>query len=256
MRIASMTRAAVAAALTLLAAGSAIAAEVKVLASTAIKSSLELLAPQFETASGHKLAITYGASARLVPEIEKGRAFDLAILSATVTDALIEKGALLAATRIDIARSGAGVAVRSGAPPPDIGTVDAFRRTLLAAKSLGYSETGAGGQFLMTMFQHLSIADEMKPKLRLAQPNKPSLQSLADGEIDLGIPQISEALAFPGVDLIGPLPAELQVYTVLPAAVGAKAASPDAAKSLIQFLTARAAIALLKAKGLEPGSPR
>jgi molybdate transport system substrate-binding protein len=256
MKIASMMRAAIGAAVALLAAGSATAAEVKVLASTAIKSSLEVLAPQFEAASGHKLAIAYGASARLVPEIEKGRTFDLAILSATVTDALIEKGALLAATRIDIARSGAGVAVRSGAPHPDIGTVDAFRRALLAAKSLGYSETGAGGQFLMSMFEHLGIADAMKPKLTLARPNKPSLQSLADGEIDLGIPQISEALAFPGVDLVGPLPAELQVYTVLPAAVGTRAESPEAAKALIRFLTAPAAIALLKAKGLEAGSPR
>jgi molybdate transport system substrate-binding protein len=256
MRIALTMRAAVAAIVALLLAGNAGAAEVKVLASTAIKSSLEVLAPRFEASSGHKLAITYGASARLVPQIEKGAPFDLAVLSATATDALIEKGALVAATRIDIARSGAGVAVRAGAPHPDIGTVDAFRRTLLAAKSLGYSETGAGGQFLISMFQHLGIAEEMKPKLRLAQPNKPSLQSLADGEIDLGIPQISEALAFPGVDLIGPLPAELQVYTVLPAAVGAKAESPAAAQALIQFLTAPAAVALLKAKGLEPGSPR
>lgn len=251
-----MMKAAAAAALALLGAASANAAEIKVLTSTAIKSSLEVLAPQFEESSGHKLVITTGASLRLAPEIEKGRPFDLAILSATVTDALIEKGVLLAATRSEIARSGAGVAVQAGAPHPDISSVEAFRRTLLAAKSIGYSETGAGGQFLMGMFQQLGIDKEMKPKLRLAQPNRPSLQSLADGEVDLGIPQISEALAFPGVDLIGPLPAELQIYTVLAAAVGAKAESPQAAEAFIGFLTAPAAVALLKAKGLEPGSPR
>jgi molybdate transport system substrate-binding protein len=229
------------------------AAEIKVIASTAIKTALEALAPQFEAASEHKLSIAYGASARLVPEIEKGRPFDLAILSAPVTDALIGSGKLVASTRIDVARSGAGVAVRQGTPRPDIGRADAMRRRLLAAKSLGYSETGAAGHFLMGMFQHLGIAEEMKPKLRLAQPGKTSLQALADGEIDLNIPQISEAISFPGVDLVGPLPTELQVYTVLPAAVAAHAANPDAASALIRFLTAPGAIAVIKAKGLEPG---
>lgn len=241
------------AAAALAAAAPANAAEVKVIASTAIKTALEALAPQFEAASEHKLVIAYGASARLLPDIEKGQPFDLLLLTASVTDRLIASGKLVAATRIDIARSGAGVAVRQGTPRPDIGTVDAFRRTLLAAKSLGYSETGAAGQFLAGMFQPLGIAEEMKPKLRLAQPNKPSLQALADGEIDLTIPQISEAISFPGVDLVGPLPGELQVYTVLPAAVAGHAANPEAAKALIRFLTAPGAIAVIKAKGLEPG---
>jgi molybdate transport system substrate-binding protein len=240
-------------ALALFAAGTADASEVKVLASTAIKTALEVLAPQFETASGHKLVITYGASARLQPEIEKGSAFDLAILSTSVTDALVKQGRLVAATRVDIARSGAGVAVRKGTPRPDISTPESFKRALLAAKTLGYSETGASGQFLTTMFQRLGIAEEMKPKLRLARPNQPSLQALADGEIDIGIPQISEALAFPGVELVGPLPPELQVYTVLPAAVATNANSPDAAKALLKFLAAPAAISVLRAKGLEPG---
>ena len=241
------------AAMALAAALPANAAEIKVIASTAIKTALEALAPQFEAASEQKLSITYGASARLVPEIEKGRPFDLAILSASVTDALLGSGKLVASTRIDVARSGAGVAVRQGAPRPDIGTVDAMRRTLLAAKSLGYSETGAAGQFLMGMFQQLGIAEEMKPKLRLAQPGKTSLQALAEGEIDLNIPQISEAISFPGVDLVGPVPSELQVYTVLPAAVATHAANPEAAKALIRFLTGPGAIAVIKSKGLEPG---
>jgi molybdate transport system substrate-binding protein len=249
MKIAAMIIAAAA----LAAAAPADAADVKVVASTAIKTALDALAPHFEGKSEHKLLISYGASARLVPEIENGRAFDLAILSASVTDALVASGKLVAATRIDIARSGAGVAVRHGAPRPDIGTVDAFRRTLLATKSIGYSETGAAGQFLMGMFQRLGIAEEMKGKLKLSQPGKTSLQALADGEIDLNIPQISEAISFPGVDLLGPLPPELQVYTVLPAAVAGNAASPQPAKALIRFLTEPAAVSVLKAKGLEPG---
>jgi molybdate transport system substrate-binding protein len=226
---------------------------VKVLASTAIKTALETLAPQFESATHHKLLITYGASARLLPEIEKGAAFDLAILSTAVTDALVKQGRLVGATRVDIARSGAGVAVRKGAPKPDISTTESFKRALLEAKSLGYSETGATGQFLMAMFQRLGITEQMKPKLKLARPNEPSLKALADGEIDIGIPQISEALVFPGVDYVGPLPPDVQVYTVLPAAVATHAASPDAAKALLAFLATPAAIAVLKAKGLEPG---
>jgi molybdate transport system substrate-binding protein len=236
-----------------LVAGIANAAEVKVLASTAIKTALETLAPQFESATHHKLLITYGASARLLPEIEKGAAFDLAILSTAVTDALVKQGRLVGATRVDIARSGAGVAVRKGAPKPDISTTESFKRALLEAKSLGYSETGATGQFLMAMFQRLGITEQMKPKLKLARPNEPSLKALADGEIDIGIPQISEALVFPGVDYVGPLPPNVQVYTVLPAAVATHAASPDAAKALLAFLATPAAIAVLKAKGLEPG---
>jgi molybdate transport system substrate-binding protein len=233
--------------------GTADASEVKVLASTAIKTALEVLAPQFETAANHKLFIVYGASARLQPEIEKGEAFDLAILSTAVTDALIKQGKLVAATRVDIARSGAGVAVRKGAPKPDISTTESFKQALLNAKSLGYSEAGASGQFLMAMFQHLGIAEEMRPKLKLARPNQPSLQALADGEIDIGIPQISEALVFPGVDLVGPLPPDVQVYTVLPAAVATNAENPDAARALLEFLATPAAISVLRAKGLEPG---
>ena len=233
--------------------GTADASEVRILASTAIKTALEVLAPQFETAADHKLFIVYGASARLQPEIEKGEAFDLAILSLSVTDALIKEGKLVAAARVDIARSGAGVAVRKGAPKPDISTTESFKQVLLSAKSLGYSETGATGQFLMAMFQRLGIAQEMRPKLKLARPNQPSLQALADGEIDIGIPQISEALVFPGVDLVGPLPPDVQVYTVLPAAVATNAQNPDAAKALLRFLAAPAAISVLRAKGLEPG---
>ena len=233
--------------------GAADASEVRVLASTAIKTALQVLAPQFENAANHKLFIVYGASARLQPEIEKGEAFDLAILSTAVTDALIKEGKLVPATRVDIARSGAGVAVRKGAPKPDISTTESFKQVLLDAKSLGYSETGASGQFLMAMFQRLGIAQEMRPKLKLARPNQPSLQALADGEIDIGIPQISEALVFPGVDLVGPLPPDVQVYTALPATVATNAQNPDGAKALLEFLATPAAVSVLRAKGLEPG---
>jgi molybdate transport system substrate-binding protein len=228
--------------------------EVEVLASTAIKTALEALAPEFEHATKHKLVITFGASGRLRPEIEAGRAFNLAILSASVVDALVKRGKLVASTRVVIARSGAGIAVRKGVPRTDVSTTETVKRALLGAKSLGYSETGATGQFLMAMFERLGITNEMKPKLILSRPGKTSLQALADGEIDLSIPQISEALAAPGVELLGPLPPELQVYTVLSAAVATMTEDPDGAKALLEFLRTPAAIAVLKAKGLDPGA--
>ncbi len=252
MRKAAIT-AAMVLALAVCTAGTASAAEVKVLASTAIKTVLEELTPQFEKAAKHKLVITYGASARLEPEIEKGAVFDLAILSTAVIDAQVRQGRLVPETRIDVARSGAGLAVRKGAPKPDIGTTEAFKRALLAAKSLGYSKTGMTGQFLMDILQRLGITEEMKPKLKLSRPGQQTMKALADGEVDVVLPQISEALVFPGVDLVGPLPPEIQVYTVIPAAVATSAKEPEAAKELLKFLATPAAIKVLKAKGLEPG---
>jgi molybdate transport system substrate-binding protein len=234
-------------------AATANAAETKLLASTAIRSALQELAPQFEKATGNKLVITYGASLRLQQTIEKGEAFDLAILSTAVVDALAKQGKLVVATRVDVARSGAGVAVRRGSPRPDVSTPEAVKRALLSANSIGYSDTGAASQFLSGMFEKLGIAAEVKPKLKLARPDQPSLVALANGDIDLAIPQISEALETSGVDLAGPLPTSLQTYTVLPAAVGTNAANPADAKALLNFLATPAALSVLRAKGLEPG---
>ena len=229
------------------------AAEVKVLASTAIRSALQELTPQFESVSGNKLVVTYGASLRLQQAIEKGEPFDLAILSTAVTDSLVKQGKLVVATRVDVARSGAGVAVRTGAPKPDVSNPEAVKRALLNAKSIGYSETGAASQFMLTMFEKLGIVSEMKAKMKLSRADQPSLMALANGEIDIAIPQISEALETPGVDLAGPLPPQLQSYTVLPAAIGTNAAHPVDAKALLNFLATPEAISVFRAKGLEPG---
>lgn len=252
MRNAAMSMA-MALALAICTTGGANADDVKVIASTAIKTALQEIAPQFEKASEYKLAITFGASARLQPELEKGEPFDLAILSTAVADALVKAGKLVAASRVDIARSGAGVAVRKGAPKPDISTVDAFKRALLATKSLSYSDAGATGQFMFAMFDKLGITAEMKPKLRMPRPGQASMQALAEGEVDMVLPQISEVVMYPGVELVGPLPPELQVYTVLPAAISTAAKSPQGAAALLKYMATPPAIAVLKAKGLEPG---
>jgi molybdate transport system substrate-binding protein len=240
-------------AVAILTAGAAEAAEVKVLASNAVKTALEELAPRFEKGNEHKLTFTFNAAAALKTEIEKGAQFDLAILTAPAVDDLIKQGKLVAATRADIARSGAGVAIKKGAPKPDISTTEAFKRTLLDAKSIGYVEQGATGIYLKGLFERLGIADQLKAKTKLLPPSNPAAHAVANGEAEIGMTQISEILPYAGAELVGPLPAAIQLYSVFPAAVGSAAREPDAAKALIKFLQTPAAAAVLKAKGLGPG---
>jgi len=220
-------------ALALFTAGAVDAAEIKVLASNALKTALEELGPQFEKASEHKLSFTFNAAVPLKAEIEKGVAFDVAILSAPITEDLVKQGKLVAATRADIARSGAGLAVKRGAPKPDISTTEAFKRKGL--------------------FERLGIAEQLKSKTKLLPPSNPAAQAVANGEAEIGMTQISEILPYAGAELVGPLPAEIQLSSVYSAAVGTGAKEVDAAKAFIKFLTAPTAIPVLKAKGLEPG---
>jgi len=240
----------VAAALAVASAWSAQAADVKVLSSNAVKTALEELAPQFEKATEHKLTITFGTAAGLKTNIENGETFDVAILTAGAVDDLIRQGKV--AARTDLVRSGAGVAVRKGAPKPDISTTDAFKRALMAATSIGYVEQGATGIYLKGLLERLGLAEELRPKIKLLKTN--AAQAVANGEVEIGMTQISEILPFPGAELVGPLPAEIQLNTVFPAGLGASARQPDAAKALIAFLTAPPAAAVFKAKGLEPAN--
>jgi molybdate transport system substrate-binding protein len=189
----------------------------------------------------------------LKAEIEKGATFDLAMLSDAAVDDLIKQGKLVGATRSVIAISGAGVAVRKGASKPDIGTVDAFKRALLNAKSVAYVEQGQTGIYLKALLPRLGIADALKDKIKRLPPENPAAQAVANGEAEIGMTQISEILPYPGAELVGPLPAEIQLSSVYPGAVGTGAKEPDAAKAFIKFLTAPSAIPVLKAKGLEPG---
>jgi molybdate transport system substrate-binding protein len=247
---------AIAAGLSILAffgAGAAAAAEIKVLVSNALKSSMEELAPQFEKATQYKLAITFGAAAELKTSIEKGTPIDLAILTTATTDDLVKEGKLVAAGRVDIARAGAGLAARKGAAKPDISTTEGFRHALLDAKSIAYVEAGATAPYIKSLFERLGIADQIKPKLKPQPTSNPAAKAVANGEAELGITQISEILPYAGAELVGPLPAEIQLYTVYPAALAADTKEGDAARALIKFLTAPAAIAVLKEKGLSPG---
>jgi molybdate transport system substrate-binding protein len=228
------------------------AAEVKVICSNALKTTLEQLAPAFEKATEHKLAITWGATVPLKVDIEKGATFDLTLLTTKAVDDLVGRGKLTAATRTALANSGAGVAVRKGAPKPDISTVEAFKNALLNAKSVAYVEQGGTGIYLKGLLQRLGIADAIKTKVKLLPPENPAAKAIANGEAEIGMTQISEILPYAGAELVGPLPAEIQLTTSFGGAVATSAAQPEAAGALLKFLKGPEAAAVIKAKGLDP----
>ena len=207
------------------------AADIKVISSNALKTTLEQLAPAFEKATEHKLAITWGAAVPLKADIEKGATFDLAVLTTAAIDDLIRQGKLVAATRAALANSGAGVAVRKGATKPDISTVDAFKNALLNAKSVAYVEQGGTGIYLKALLQRLGIADAVKVKLKLLPPENPAAHAIANGEAEIGMTQISEILPYTGAELVGPFPKEIQLTTSFAAAVGTNAQQAEAASS-------------------------
>jgi molybdate transport system substrate-binding protein len=228
------------------------AAEIKVISSNALKTTLEQLAPAFEKATEHKLAFTWGAAVPLKAEIEKGAPFDLAVLTTAAIDDLARQGKLVAATRAALANSGAGVAVRKGAPKPDITTVEAFKSALLNARSVAYVKQGGTGIYLKALLARLGVADALKDKLKLLPPENPAAYAVANGEAEIGMTQISEILPYTGAELVGPFPNEIQLTTSFAAAVGANARQPEAAAALIKFLTAPSAAPVFKAKGLDP----
>jgi molybdate transport system substrate-binding protein len=228
------------------------AAEIKLLASNALKTVLEDIGPQFEKASGHKLAITFGSTGNLTASIDKGTPFDLTIVGADALDGLIKRG-LLVGPRVDIARSGVGVSYRKGAPKPDVSTSAGLKAALLGAKSISFNTVGLSGSHMLSVIDKLGIAAEVRPKVRV--PAVSASEDVAKGLAELGMTQVSEILPYAamGAELAGPLPPELQLYTSFAIAVGAKAEQPAAAKALIDFLRAPAAVPVLKTKGLEPG---
>lgn len=234
------------------AAATAAAAELTVLGATGIKSLVDELGPEFERSSGHKLVVAFGGAAALRRQIDDGEAFDVAILTADVADELIKRGKLVAASRTDLARAGMGVAVRAGARKPDIGSVDALKRALLAAPSVTYARQAETGIYFAGLLERLGIADAMRPKTRSGGGYVAEV--VVAGEAELAIQLVTELLAVRGAALVGPLPAEVQHYVVFTGSVGAQAKDPALARDFLRFLTAPAARSVYGAKGLEPAS--
>lgn len=252
MRIGALGVAAKFGFIALLAQGvSAAAADVKVMAGAAMSGAFAELLPQFERATGHKVVIQYGATGAFKKQIEAGEAFDLVIMGSDGVDDLIKQGKIAGDTRLDIARVGIGVAVREGAPKPDISSVDAFKNTLLNVKSVTYTPESATGPHFAKVLDRLGIAEQVKAKIKPNPPNRVP-EVVAAGEVDLAIGAAPSLLFAKGVQLVGLLPAELQNWFVNTAGVSTAAKQPDAARALIKHVTTPEAAAAIKAKGMEP----
>jgi molybdate transport system substrate-binding protein len=228
--------------------GPARAAEIKVMYPPPLRTVLSELIPQFERSSGHKLAVTYESSWLLVERIQKGEMPDVAVLTVRQADDLIREGKL--ARRVDVARSSIGLAVRAGAPKPDIGSVEAFKRTLLAAKSFARNEGADSGVFMVGLLERLGIAGEMSAKSTLVRRGFVA-ELVAKGEVEMAVQQMPELMAVPGVDAT-PLPPEIQHAIVFSAGIPAAPNAADAVNELTAFLSSPAAAAVIRAKGLEP----
>ena len=224
------------------------AAEVRVFTARAIATVLEKIGPEFERTTGHKLDVVSGFGPVFLRQINAGDPFDVFVSTPQTIDALFKDGKLLADSRTNLVRSGVGVEVRAGAPKPDISSVEAFKQTLLNAKSIGYVPVGGVPQLM----ERLGIADAIKPKATV--PNTDIVSELvAKGELELGVVVITQILTTPGVELVGPLPPEIQFYTVFVGGISANSKAPDAARALLRFLTGPAAVPVIKSQGMEPG---
>jgi len=225
--------------------------DIKVLSALATRQAYLELVPQFERASGRKVATTWAGTVDIVKRISAGDSYDLIIAPKNTIDDFIQGGMVEGGSRIDIARTGIGIAIRRGAQPPDIGSAEALKRALIAAKTVGYS-TGPSGVYLTALFERMGIAAEIKAKSRQVPPGATVGPIVACGEAEIGFQQMSELLHVDGIDVVGPLPAEIQYITVISCAIPTAAKEQDAARALARFLAAPSARDAIEQAGLQP----
>lgn len=236
--------------------GTANAAEINAFISTAIKSVTDEILPPFERAHGHTIRALYAPPGALLRHFEAGEPADIFLTGSDAIDKLIGGGKVLP-DRTDLATTGIGICVRKGAPAPDVATPEAFKRALLAAASVAYVAPAGGsvtGPHIEAVFRRLGIAEPMAAKTKLAAggPNGRVSVLVSSGEAEIGLQQVSELLTNPGVEVIGMLPGDLQQITIYSAGITTSAKQADAARALIQALTAPSAAPIWKAKGLDP----
>jgi molybdate transport system substrate-binding protein len=240
----------------MLLSGAASAAEVRVMISGGLTAAYKALVPEFERATGHKVLTAYGPSmgttTNAIPvRLERGEPADVLIMVGYALDDLAKQGKVISDSRVELVKSPIGVAVKSGTPKPDISTADALKRALLAAKTIAYSDSASGVYVSTEMFGKLGITDAMKDKARKI-PATPVGEIVARGDAEIGFQQISELKPVEGIDIVGPLPDELQKITVFSAGIASVSKEPDAGKALIKFLASPAARGEIVKSGMDP----
>jgi molybdate transport system substrate-binding protein len=231
------------------------AAELKFLAPTAMRAVMLDIVPQFERTSGHKVTVEFATVGVIADRLQKGEAADVTVVSGPLIENLQKAEKIVAGSRVDVARVGVGLFVRTGAPKPDIASVDSFKRLLQSAKSIGYGDPAAGGVsgvHMVSVVERLGLAAELKPKTKFMPNSQALLELVAKGEIEVGIGLSSDTVLVTGVDLVGAFPAELQNFTLYAAGLNSSSKQADAGNALIKFMTSPAGQAVAKAKGFEP----
>lgn len=225
--------------------------ELRVLATNALRTVILERVPQFDLARGHPVSADFDSTNRILSRLLDGEAADLVIATGAAIDELVTRGKVIAGSRVDLASAGIGVCVRVGARRPDVGSVETFRRALLDAKSVAYTLTGQSGVYFASVIERLGIAAEIKAKAAVSAGGLIG-EVVARGEAELGVQQISEILAVPGVELAGALPPELQLMTLFSAGVCTGTRQAETARALIRLLATPDTARLMRAKGLEP----
>lgn len=244
----------------LLASASLLAAEITVMSSGAFFSAMEALAPVFEKESGHKVVLVSGSSMGSSPtaipaRLQRGEAADLLMMAGTELDKLIAQGLAVKGSRVDLVHSKIGMVVRAGAPKPDISTKVAFEKTLLDAKSIGYSASASGVHLVKEVFPRIGIAEYHAVMGKSKEVVKDRVATwVARGDLEIGFQQVSELLPIPGVDFVGVIPAPYQKVTIFSAGVAKGSKAPEAGQALIKFLTSKSVYPMIEQQGLEPAA--
>src|SRR5438876_10398469 len=229
-------------------------ADLHVVATFGVQGAMEKILPEYKRASSQNVSIEYEESAVIQEQIASGKVFDLAILVPQVIDGLIKSGRIKPGTRTDIAKTSLGIGVRSGAPRRDIRTAEAVKETLLSARSITFSKVGSATPVIEKMIERLGIASVINPKIvRADQTGRPA-DAVGAGKIDLVIAPAAAIVPVPGVDFLGPLPAEFQSSVVFTAGIATRSERPDSAKALVEFISGSKGAAILRASGMEPAA--
>lgn len=227
------------------------ASQIHILSSMATKQLLADLVAQYPQAQARDILVESVGGVDAARRVQSGEAFDAIVLAANVIDQMTEAGHIVAGSRVDLVESGVYVAVRAGAPRPDIGSEAALKQAVLAGGTIGYS-TGPSGVYLSKLFERWGIADQIKDRTVQSKPGVPVGTLIAKGEVDLGFQQLSEMMNVPGIDIVGPLPPGLQIMTTFSAGVAATSAQPDTVRELLAFMASAEADGIKRKNGMEP----